>query len=213
MKVQYFGHSFWKVFTDSCSVVFDPFDNIGYPMPKGLSADYVIISHEHHDHNNPSLIGGHPQILRKAGLYSGAGMKAELISVFHDDSRGSQRGSNLISKVEMDNLTVVHCGDLGHIPSSEVTAKIMKPDLLFIPAGEIFTLPLEEVWSVIDTLQPRLLFPMHYGTEVVNFKLGSLDKFLKRATNIVRYDTNILEVTPELLAEPKTVIMNWRSKD
>jgi len=76
MKVQYFGHSFWKVFTDSCSVVFDPFENIGYPMPKGLTADYVIISHEHHDHNNPSLIGGHPQILRKAGLYSGAGMKA-----------------------------------------------------------------------------------------------------------------------------------------
>jgi L-ascorbate metabolism protein UlaG (beta-lactamase superfamily) len=213
MKLQYFGHSFWKISTDKCSVVIDPFDNIGYPMPVDLTADYVIISHEHHDHNNVALIKGNPTVIRTPGCHQTPFFTAELLPVFHDQNKGAKRGTNNIIKLSLDGLTLVHCGDLGHLPNQEILQKINQPGLLLIPVGEIYTLPLSDAWQMIDAIQPRLLFPMHYNTPAVGFKLGELDKFTVNAGHVIHPGTNILEITPDLLSAPCTIIMNWTSKD
>lgn len=213
VKLQYFGHSFWKVSTDKYSIVLDPFDDIGYPMPVGLSADYVIISHEHHDHNNTRLISGNPHIIRTPGLHRMPSFSVELIPVFHDDSQGSKRGANNLIKLNLEELTLVHCGDLGHLPEPHVLSSIFQPDILLIPVGEIYTLSLNNIRQMIDAIQPKLLFPMHYNTNVVSFKLNELGRFTATSVNLIHHNDNTLEITPDLLATPKTIIMNWISKD
>jgi len=209
MKLEYYGHSFWRIVTEELKVVIDPFDNIGYPMPANLEADYVVISHEHHDHNNTSIVKGNPQVIRTPGIHVFPDITVTLFSCYHDEVHGVKRGVNNIIKLETEGLTLVHCGDLGHVPVQEILEQIKQPDMLLVPVGEVYTLGLSEVFGLLEALQPRLVFPMHYQTSPLGFVLGSLDTFLVNLSNVVRHKSNTLEITPDLLASRKTIIMNW----
>ncbi len=212
MKLEYYGHSFWRLVTDNLKVVIDPFDDIGYPIPHNLEADYVIISHEHHDHNNIAILKGNPLIIKTPGVYSYPNLIATLISVFHDDKDGARRGKNNIIRLEIDGLTLVHCGDLGHIPEQKIIEQLYQPDMLLVPVGEIFTLTLPEVETLINKLNPKLVFPMHYQTSALGFKLGSPESFLQGKSHIIRHNTNTLEITQDLLSQRNNIIMNWAVK-
>lgn len=124
-------------------VVIDPFPpNIGYDDPQ-LSADVVLITHEHPDHNHEQLVRGKPvvvhgldgsgevreihQVLDRlpnavqptwqsheaAGDRSGHEVVVQTISAHHDDEGGSVRGNNALVVVEVDGVRIVHCGGLG----------------------------------------------------------------------------------------------------
>jgi L-ascorbate metabolism protein UlaG (beta-lactamase superfamily) len=71
-------------------------------------------------------------------------------------------------------------------------------------------MPLPEVWKLINLIKPRLIFPMHYKTSAVAYKLTELDVFLKDATNVVKHPTFSIEVDSALLAENRTIVMNWK---
>ena len=71
VTLQYYGQSFFVLTTPGGTrIALDPFGQIGFPMPSGVTADAVTITHEHGDHNNAALIQGSPKILR--GLVPGA---------------------------------------------------------------------------------------------------------------------------------------------
>lgn len=210
MKLTYFGHSFWLIETQGKRIVIDPFDDIGYPMPKDLFADCIIISHDHHDHNNTSIIKGNPQIIKTPGLHSLGSIIVTLMAVFHDEQAGKKRGINHLIKLQRDDFTLVHCGDLGHIPSSEVCSQIDKPDVLLIPVGEIYTLSVKDAWGFIDIINPKLIVPMHYNTSTLHFNLGSVDAFIGKAKNIIRFDSNSFTITEQLLAVQHIIIPNWK---
>lgn len=209
MTLEYFGHSFWKISTKDVSIVIDPFDNIGYPMPKNLTADYVVISHEHHDHNNISLVQGIPTAIRTSGAHEFKHFIAELISVFHDETGGAKRGKNNIIKLTLENMVLVHCGDLGHLPSAEVLAKIQSPDVLLVPVGEVYTLALKEVWQFIQQINPQIIIPMHYQTPKLSFHLGSLQNFLKDAREVVYQRSNKIEINPQTLQQSRIIVVDW----
>ncbi len=209
MKLQYFGHSFWKIITDQMSVVIDPYTDIGYPMPVDLHADVVLVSHEHYDHNNVSLIKGNPEVFRTAGMHQHGNLKVELIPAYHDEMRGAKRGVNHIIRLILEGKTIVHTGDLGHIPEKDALARIFRPDILFVPAGEIYTLSLDDVCYLIEKTTPKLVFPMHYRTTATGIKLGELQPFLKRATNVLNISSNCLELDEELFTTKRTVVMSW----
>lgn len=210
MKIKYYGHAFWSLDSAAGRIVIDPFDDIGYPMPKDLSADYILVSHDHHDHCNTSLIKGRPTVIRKEGEHSFPNLKVTLIPVYHDANKGAMRGRNHLIMVETEGLKIVHCGDLGHLPDADIRRQIDNPDVLFIPVGEIYTLSLGDVKSLIDDIKPTLIIPMHYMTTAVNFRLGALDAFLPLTQNAVKVESNQVEITPELLSESKTLILDWK---
>lgn len=213
MKLEYFGHSMWRIVAEGFSVVLDPFDNIGYPMPQNLVAEYVIISHEHHDHNNVALVKGSPEVIRTSGIHQTRDFRAELIPVFHDYNAGAQRGKNHLIKLEIEGATLLHCGDLGHLPEPAVLQKINQPDILMIPVGEVYTLGLSDARNLIEAIRPKLILPMHYQTEKLNFRLGSLDTFTQHYTDVTYNDSNTLEITPELLKGGRVIIVSWKRMD
>jgi L-ascorbate metabolism protein UlaG (beta-lactamase superfamily) len=207
MKLQYFGHSMWKIGTEEFSVVIGPFDDIVYPMPVDLTADVVVISHEHHDHNNDRLVQGNPMIIRKAGLHQIGNLRIELIPSFHDEQGGSRRGLNHLILLEADGLKLLHCGDLGHLPEEKILSHIGRPDLLLIPVGEVYTLPLQSVLAVVKALKPTLVFPMHYKTLAIGFKLGEPDAFLKHTPGYTEHQESRIEIDSALLSCQRTIVM------
>src|SRR3989344_1262072 len=79
----------------SVDVVIDPFDDIGLKTPN-FSADVILISHDHHDHNNVAAVKGNPFLIDGPGEYEIKGVFIQGIFSYHDDKEGKDKGRNTI---------------------------------------------------------------------------------------------------------------------
>ena len=215
MKIKWLGHSCFLLSSASGTrIVTDPFNHqVGYPVPD-VEADIVTTSHNHFDHGYIQGIRGTFLHLDKPGKYERNGISITGIPTYHDKVKGIARGNNIVFIFEIDGLRICHCGDIGHLFNERQIDAIGKADILMIPVGGVFTIDASEAYRIIDLLKPQIAIPMHYGTPVLKFKLGGLDKFLKEAGITERSDAFIhkreIEVTPSIIAQfPKIVVMDY----
>ena len=187
MEIRWYGQSAFLL-TGEQSVFVDPFGDMSGAASRGLqfdypaieaSADVVVVTHEHFDHNGVESVGGEPDVVRStAGKHESAAGEVVLVASEHDPSAGTERGPNTIACFTLDGLRVCHLGDLGQ-PAlrPEQIAAVGEVDVLFIPAGAGPTIGGETAAAVVRELRPRLVVPMHYRTGAVNF-LDPPDEFL-----------------------------------
>lgn len=149
----------------------DPFSEyVGFSLPS-LSADIVTVSHNHPDHNASSKVGGtarrpKPFIIDAAGEYEVGGISVFGVPAFHDDTKGTERGRNNIFTVLVDGVRICHLGDLGHELTQSMIEDIGEIDVLMVPVGGVFTLDPATAVKVIRSLEPSLIIPMHFKTDM-----------------------------------------------
>lgn len=204
MRIRWHGHSCFE-FTDSeNSVLIDPHDgkSIGIRPPIS-NAGIVLISHNHFDHNALRIIKNeHQVLLGVTGKHEIKGLTFEGYSSFHDESEGSERGDNTIYKFKMDGITVCHCGDLGDIPSEDVIESLKDVDIIFVPAGEVYTLPIPKLERFLSMIDPKIIVPMHYRVGGLTIPLKTLDDFLKNVSEeMILYVGNEVELFPDEINE------------
>jgi L-ascorbate metabolism protein UlaG (beta-lactamase superfamily) len=68
----------------------------------------------------------------------------------------------------MDNLVLIHCGDLGHKLTTEQIEEVGNPDILFIPIGGYFTIDSHIASELVMMLEPKIVIPMHYLRKGMN---------------------------------------------
>ena len=167
ITIEYFGHaSFGIRDSKGMKIVTDPYDPmVGYTFPS-ISTQILTVSHDHFDHNNVAALKGYEQLLfASTGSYTNGDIKIKGISSWHDTTQGSERGPNTIYTYEINKIKVCHLGDLGHQLSKEQIKNIGKVDVLMIPVGGTFTINSEEAIKVINSLNPKVVIPMHYLTD------------------------------------------------
>lgn len=209
IHIQYFGHSFWKVWNDETAIAIDPYQEMGYPLPKDVTADVVCSSHDHFDHNNIGLIKGTSLVIRSEGKFTFGKVEFRTYGTFHDEEHGAKRGKNLLLQFTMEGRTFLHCGDLGDDPSAEIMEQVMKPDVLFIPVGGFYTIDAAKAHELVNQLQPVLVFPMHYRSKLVDSKIAPVTDYLSKVVDAVQIDSNILDLTEELFQGNKTILMQF----
>ncbi len=194
VSLRWFGHACFMI-RGSKTVVTDPFHqrDVGYPTPD-VEADIVTVSHDHFDHNKVEVLKGNPKVVRGAGEFEVEGVKIKGVKTFHDSSGGRQRGENVVFKIELDGIKFCHLGDLGHVLGDEEVKEIGDVDVLLVPVGGFFTIGPEEASKVVEQLSPKVVVPMHYKTEVIDFPIKPVDEFLKGKENVRRFDTSEVEV-------------------
>lgn len=206
MIVRWHGHSCFEFRDSDLTVVVDPHDgrSIGIKAPTA-SADVVLMTHNHYDHNASRMIkGNHVDVMAREGLFNVKGLDVEGIPTFHDDCEGAMRGSNMMYKFTMDDISVCHCGDLGCIPDEDALSRIKGIDFLFIPVGEVFTMPLPEVKRFIELVNPTITVPMHYRVGGLSLPITPLDQFIDMIPEeAVDYIGNEVDVSRDDLGENK----------
>ncbi len=162
------------------NIVIDPFDEaIGLRVPK-LEANIVLISHDHHNHNNVKAVSGNPFIIDGPGEYEIKEIFIQGIPAWHDNCQGQERGIVTIYIIEVEELRLCHLSDLGQKElTSEQLEKIGEIDILMIPIGGIYTISTKEAIKIISQIEPKITIPMHYQLPKLKIKLDGLDKFLK----------------------------------
>ena len=183
MIITWQGHSCFKIQdkigSDGVTVVTDPFSKeVGLKVPN-CEADIVTISHDHYDHNNSAALRGQPLIINCAGEYDYKGILVEGIDSFHDDKEGKERGLNVIYRFEVEDISIVHLGDLGSPLDNGQLEKLAGTDILLIPVGGKYTLDAKKAVEVISQIEPRIVIPMHYKIKDLKIDIDPVDKFIK----------------------------------
>jgi L-ascorbate metabolism protein UlaG (beta-lactamase superfamily) len=189
MRVEWYGQSAFDLRSEQGSVLIDPFGDMSpaaarglvfeYPPIADVTADLVLVTHEHLDHNAVETIGGEPTIHRStAGRLDSPIGEIVAVASEHDQVAGTQRGPNTIFWFELDGLRVCHFGDFGQLTlRDEQAAAIGAVDLLFLPVGDGPTIGPAQARTIVERLRPHWVVPMHYRTPRISF-LEPADAFL-----------------------------------
>jgi L-ascorbate metabolism protein UlaG (beta-lactamase superfamily) len=217
MRIRWYGQSTF-LFSGQRAVFIDPFGEMeglaarglrfDYPPIEGVEADLLLVTHEHRDHNAVDVVRGSPQTLRStAGTFESPVGEVVAVASEHDDAAGTQRGPNAIFRFTLDGLRLSHFGDFGQAElRAEQREAIGEVDVLLLPVGGGPTVGGESAAAIVRALRPRLVVPMHYRTEAVNF-LDPPDEFLAAlGARVVRLDDSELDAESLLgTAEEPTV--------
>lgn len=165
MEITYIGHSCFKIKDKTISLVIDPYDpKIGYKLPK-LSADVVLVTHNHFDHNYIEGVSDYRLLVDGPGEYEVGGCFIYGKSVDHDEKNGEERGKVTMYLITIDDFNILHLGDLGRELTQEEMERIPNVDVLMIPVGNKYTIDEKTAVKVISALEPSYVIPMHYKTK------------------------------------------------
>lgn len=181
MDIYFYGQACFKIKGKTAAVFIDPYkeDFTGLKLPKDLSADVSVSTHDHDDHNNLDAVTGTVLKIKGPGAYEVNGVNIIGISTYHDKEEGAQRGKNTIYNINIDGLNIVHLGDLGHILSEETIDELGQTDILLVPVGGVYTIDGKLASDIVSQLEPKIVIPMHYSLPGLKFELEPVENFLK----------------------------------
>ena len=179
MDISWLGHSCFRIRGSRATVITDPYPpSLGYSLGKP-TARIVTVSHQHSGHSYVQGVSGEPRLVTGPGEYEISGVLIIGIATFHDGEKGSKRGRNTAYLMEVDEVSVCHLGDLGHVLTTEQVEELDNVDVLLLPVGGVSTINAPMAAEVVRQLEPKVVVPMHYKTEALNRELEPVERFLK----------------------------------
>lgn len=201
MRGRWYGQSSFRLESGAQSVCIDPFAppteanrkgrQFDYPAIRDVTAQVLLITHEHWDHNGVEAVSGSPTMFRsRAGTFESPIGQVLAIASEHDDVAGTKRGSNIIFVFSLGGVRVAYFGDFGQRDLRPEQATVIgRPDLVFMPVGGVATSGADQAFDIVTRLGARWIVPMHYRTSAINF-LEPVDAFVAKYKpgQIVRFD-------------------------
>ena len=179
MDISWLGHSCFRIRGSHATVITDPYSpDLGYSLGRP-TADIVTVSHQHVGHSYVQGIGGEPRLVTGPGEYEISGILIIGIATFHDAEGGKERGRNTVYLMEVDEVSVCHLGDLGHVLTAEQVEELGNVDVLLLPVGGVSTINAPMAAEVVRQLEPKAVVPMHYKTPALSWELQPVERFLK----------------------------------
>jgi L-ascorbate metabolism protein UlaG (beta-lactamase superfamily) len=180
------GHSCFLL-EDSAGrrLLIDPFDEtVGYVLARDKPTA-VLVSHDHFDHNFLPRDGSF-DVVKTSGTHTVDGIEVTALLARHDAADGAVHGNTLFFIFSMGGLTFAHLGDVGQKELTPAQLDALKNvDVLFIPVGGQTTIDGKTAAGFVRRLNPRIVFPMHYGNDRVRFyQFDPPEPFLKLFENV-----------------------------
>ena len=210
MEITWLGHSCFLIRGKEETIITDPcHPDLGYRLGEP-EADIVTLSHFHPGHSYIEGVANEPKQIKSPGEYEIGGTFITGISTFHDDKKGELKGKNTIYVIEMDGITLCHLGDLGHPLGPHLVEELGDVDILFLPAGEVSTIPVDTAVEIVRQLEPPIVIPMHYKTEAFTGNLSLVDNFLdKMRIRELEAKPKLSITSSSLPTTTQTIVLNY----
>jgi L-ascorbate metabolism protein UlaG (beta-lactamase superfamily) len=193
MQVTYYGHSCFSVEVNGRHLLFDPFitpNELAKGVDiKNIKADYILISHGHHDHiadvveiakRTGAITISNYEIyewLTKQGLKGGHAMntggkwmfdfgKVKCVKAEHSSSLpdGTYGGNPLGFIIESSEGNFYYAGDTALTYDMKLIGEYRKLDFAFLPIGDNFTMGIENAILASNFINCGNIIGMHYDT-------------------------------------------------
>jgi L-ascorbate metabolism protein UlaG (beta-lactamase superfamily) len=208
MEITWYGHSCFRLSErGKASIATDPFDeSIGYPVPK-LKADIVTISHDAPGHSNAASVKNFQRIIDRPGEYEIGGVFITGVAMPNIEKVPPKQ--NIAYLLDFDGLTVVHLGDLDHIPQQSMIEQLGSVNVALVPVGGGGALNATQAVELINMLEPNIVIPMHYKTPENRLTLDPLDRFLKEmGVSRIQQEETFKVVAGSLPEQTQIVVLN-----
>lgn len=177
MEITWLGHSCFRIKGTKTTIVTDPYVPEGSETPLKLAADVITMSHAGHSY--AQVFSGNPHFIRGPGEYEIGGVLILGLPTFQDNAGGAERGKNTVYLMEIDEVSILHCGDIGHMLNAAAIEEIGNVDILMVPVGDKTTIGATTAAEMVRRLEPKIIIPMHYPVKNFDADLEPVDKFLK----------------------------------
>lgn len=208
MDITWYGHSCFRIAErGQISVVTDPYsEEIGLP-PLRLKGDVVTISHASPGHNFLDGVKGFNYVIDGPGVYEVGGVFIRGIAMHHIGDTADDVQYNIGSLIQYDNLSVLHLGDLSHIPEQSTIEELGVVNVVLVPVGGGRGLRAAMAAEVIAMIEPNFIVPMHYALPGLRVELDPVEKFLKEMGVSKVQEEDVLKVAASGLPEQPQVVV------
>ncbi len=215
MEITWFGHSCFRLTERGlAAVVTDPFDSdaIGYE-PLKLKADIVTVSHDAPGHNFTSAVKGTSHVIDGPGEFEIGGVFITGVQTDGSGKKAAEKPRNTLYVFDYMGITVAHLGDLRSVPTQAEIEALGTVHVALVPVGDGGSLNAAKAAEVVSLLEPNIVVPMHYHTQVSKVTLDRLDKFLKEMGLHDAETVPSLKVSKSSLPdETKVVVLNYQKE-
>lgn len=172
VTIEYLAHaSFVVTGPEGERILIDPYQSrvwLGYDFPEGVTADAVLVTHPHYDHDAGVFRGAEfpwpdTPAFAEPGVNTVGSTRVLGVEGKHADPYGEEFGQvNTIFVLEIGGLRIAHLGDNGPLTPDNIR-EIGPVDVLMIAGDALYhILSPEATDSAIEALQPSIVIPMHY---------------------------------------------------
>ncbi|MFA4907205.1 MAG: MBL fold metallo-hydrolase [archaeon] len=181
IEIEWLGHDGFLVKSAGTVLCFDPFE-----ANASAKADFIFISHEHHDHLSPKDIEAFRKpstviiasescrgkiadahFLKPEQSIEIAGIKVRAVRAYNTNKFRSpgvhfhpKENNGIGFVVEFAGKRVYHAGDTDFIPEMKKLGSI---DVAFLPVSGTYVMTPEEAAEAANAIKPKTAIPMHYG--------------------------------------------------
>ena len=213
MKIKWLGHAAF-LFTSEKGIrmIIDPYESGGFGGAVGYgpireTADIVVTSHGHSDHNYLGDIQGKPQVIKGPGAHRVGEIEIKGVLAYHDTSLGEERGKIIMNVLTVDGVRICHVGDLGHQPTDQQLADLGPVDVLLVAVGGYYTIDAAEATRLVERLAPRMVIPMHFRTDKCTFPISGVEDFLKGKGAVRRPGASEIEISRDTLPAKTEIVV------
>jgi len=214
VRITYLGHSTFLI--ESPRIVRIATDYNDFVRPPILPT-IVTMNHAHATHYTDHPDPGIKFVLRgwrDDGKPAGHDLTFEDVRVrsvatnIRDFGGTTERHGNSIFIFEIAQMCIAHLGHLHHTLTQQQLNEIGRVDIVFVPVDGSFTMDLEGMVEVLQSLKAPLMIPMHY------FSTFTLNRFLSRVRENYAVEFNetpsfVISKTA-LPAAPKMLVLPGR---
>lgn len=214
--IEYVAHAAFVVQSPGGTrIAIDPYNGniwLGYSFPDDVTADAVLVSHPHYDHDATYYFGNDTPVFRTPGAYRVGDVVARGFASEHYDratflDRG-QEPLNTIWVIESGGLRIGHLGDNRPLDEADLEA-LGDVDVLLLNAAYFEAASADLLALLLETTTPRVLIPMHYR----HHEIGELPRALRPvgdqlADHAAEYsESNVIELSAAALPAQQQIIV------
>lgn len=214
-QLEYIAHGTFSITSDEgTKLMIDPYHGyrqMGYTFPESITADLVLITHPHYDHDGSVYFSQNTPIFREAGTYQFKDIKFIGISSKHAHAeqigKSGNPNYNTIWKVQVGAVKIAHLGD-NEVPTAEEIALLADVDFIIGP-------PQEAYYRLFPN---KTYIPNHYLLpEITEHKnwMKPVAGWLSTQQNVEHLTTNVLPLTSIkrnsgiLVFTPSKTVKEW----
>lgn len=187
VKIEPLMHASLRIDYDGEEIYFDPVSKLGdrtVDYSKLPKADFIFVTHEHHDHLDPEAIKtlsksdtlvianpnsaailGYGKVMKNGDTLSlGHEISVEAVPAYNitpDRTQFHPKGRDNGYVLDLDGLRIYVAGDTENIPEMKNLKNI---DIAFLPCNLPYTMTPEQLIEAAKVIKPKVLYPYHFGT-------------------------------------------------
>ena len=216
MQILWQGHACFHITGGGLRVVTDPYtpEVAGLP-PLHQAADVVIMSSATDSfHSYAAMVPGDPlvvdalDIARTGGTRTIAGLAIAAIESQESVVHKHNPDDNAMYRFTLEGLRIGHMGDIGNPLTTAQIDFLRNLDVLLALTGGPVTIELDDLDTVLQAVQPRVVIPMHYAIPNLHLNILGLDAFTSRypREQVILQQHTTFEITRDTLPEQMTII-------